>query len=91
MALEDIVINEVIVEEEIQLDYRVGVDGEDAFQLWLQIPGNENKTFQDYLNWMRKPAVDKAAELDIWKAAAIQEINESLRVVSYPDIIGPDY
>ena len=27
MALEDIIINEVIVEEEVQLDYRIGVDG----------------------------------------------------------------
>ncbi len=56
-------ITVTIIEQTIDIPTRVGIDGDDAFELWLKIPGNEDKTFQDWLNWVRQPATDAATEI----------------------------
>lgn len=30
-----------------------GKDGKNNFQLWQELPGNENKTLTDYFNWIK--------------------------------------
>lgn len=36
-----------------------------AYQAWLEIEGNEDKTFQDWLDWMRQPAADAVADEEL--------------------------
>lgn len=41
-----------------------GQQGLSAYQVWLSVAGNADKTVDDYLVWLRKPATDAAARAD---------------------------
>lgn len=63
---EEIILNDspsLVVTEEVVFPFRIGINGKNAFELWLEIEGNENKTFQDWLDWTRQPATDAANEI----------------------------
>lgn len=45
-----------IFEHEVDIPTRVGIDGKNAFELWQQIEGNEEKSFQDWIDWLLSPA-----------------------------------
>ena len=80
-----------IFEHEVDIPTRIGIDGKNAFELWLEIEGNENKTFQEWLDYLQQPATEAAneigeleeqvrlAELDRIDQEIIREGNEDIR------------
>lgn len=53
-----------------------GNKGESAFELWLMEPGNEDKSYEDYLAYNRQPATDAANELNAYQKKVTYELNQ---------------
>lgn len=47
----------------IEFEKIKGQTGDSAFQLWQKETGNADKTYEDYLAYLKKPATDAASEL----------------------------
>lgn len=48
-----------IFEHVVEIPTRIGIDGKNAFELWLEMEGNEEKTFQDWVHSISTPAVEE--------------------------------
>lgn len=53
-----------------------GNKGDSAFTLWLLEPGNEDKTYDDYLAYNRQPAIDAAIELSVYQQKVTGELSQ---------------
>lgn len=52
----------------------IDLKGDSAFQLWLQEDVNANKTYEDYLTYIKQPATDAANRLDQYQSGVKHEL-----------------
>lgn len=68
----------------------VAVDGESAFEIWLSMDGNENKTEADFMEWVRQPSKEAISEVKNTldeQAGQIKEMNGVITTIADRDII----
>lgn len=65
-----------IITHECEMLTRIGHDGADAYHVWLS--QGHTGTPEDYIAWLRQPAVDSAANADKIAAEAEQRVNDAM-------------
>jgi len=59
-----------------QMELLRGNKGDSAFQLWKNEPGNESKSYEDYLAYNRQPATEAATGLTEYQTQVTSELNQ---------------
>lgn len=57
----------------------IGGEGKSAFDIWRSIEGNENKTEEDFLNWLQEPSQEAVEKVD--------ELNKAVIALEERDVV----